>query len=180
MNIFFDTEFTGLHQHTTLISFGAIDESGEHVFYHELNDYDKDQVDAWIQENVINKLRPHQKPVPLEKLKFDLEDWLQDFNEEIIMWGDCLAYDWMLFCQLWGGALNVPKYIHYIPRDICTLFETHGIDPDISRIEFAGHIESRSSLRHNALGDAMLVRDCYRKIQGEKDILDLRERWLTS
>ena len=28
MKIFFDTEFTGLHQHTTLISIGLVDEVG--------------------------------------------------------------------------------------------------------------------------------------------------------
>ena len=34
--IFFDTEFTGLHQKTTLISIGLIAETGE-TFYAELN-----------------------------------------------------------------------------------------------------------------------------------------------
>ncbi len=29
MNIFFDTEFTGLHRNTTLISIGLITETGE-------------------------------------------------------------------------------------------------------------------------------------------------------
>ena len=176
MNIFFDTEFTGLHQHTTLISFGAINESGEESFYHELNDYDKSQVDAWQQENIFPNLLPHQKPVPREKLKFDLEDWLKDFGEEIIIWGDCLAYDWVLFCELWGGALNVPSWINYIPRDLCTLFEIHGIDPDVDRRKFVGHFESRR--QHNALFDAVIIRQCYLKIKQEADIPDLRETWL--
>jgi len=38
--IFFDTEFTGLHQNTTLISIGLISECGK-TFYAELTDYDK-------------------------------------------------------------------------------------------------------------------------------------------
>lgn len=47
--IFFDTEFTGLHQNTTLISIGLIAENGQ-TFYAELTDYDKSQIDGWIQK----------------------------------------------------------------------------------------------------------------------------------
>ena len=55
MKLFFDTEFTGLHKNTTLISLGIIAESGE-CFYAIFTDYDKSQVDDWIQENVLDKL----------------------------------------------------------------------------------------------------------------------------
>jgi len=50
--LFFDTEFTGLHQNTTLISIGIIADSGE-TFYAELTDYAKDQVNDWLRDNVI-------------------------------------------------------------------------------------------------------------------------------
>jgi len=44
MKIFFDSEFTGLHQKTTLISIGLISED-DRYFYYECIDYDKDHVD---------------------------------------------------------------------------------------------------------------------------------------
>jgi hypothetical protein len=53
--LFLDTEFTGLHQRTTLISIGIISECGK-TFYAELSDYDLTQVDDWIQQNVIKNL----------------------------------------------------------------------------------------------------------------------------
>jgi hypothetical protein len=53
--VFFDTEFTGLHKDTTLISIGLIADTGE-TFYAELNDYYPEQVDEWVQQNVISKL----------------------------------------------------------------------------------------------------------------------------
>lgn len=53
MKLFFDTEFTGLHKDTTLISLGMVDEDGR-TFYAEFNDYDKSQCDEWIQKNVHN------------------------------------------------------------------------------------------------------------------------------
>ena len=43
MKIFFDTEFTGLHKNTTLVSIGFISEDGR-TFYAECNDFDWDQV----------------------------------------------------------------------------------------------------------------------------------------
>ena len=55
MKIFFDTEFTGLHKNTTLISIGLIDENGR-TFYAEFTDYDKSQCDDWIKEHVIDNL----------------------------------------------------------------------------------------------------------------------------
>ena len=42
MKIFFDTEFTGLHKDTTLISIGLIDENNRSL-YIELTDYDMSQ-----------------------------------------------------------------------------------------------------------------------------------------
>ena len=55
MNIYFDTEFTGLVPGTTLISMGAVTDSGE-KFYAEFTDYDKSLVDDWIKSNVIDTL----------------------------------------------------------------------------------------------------------------------------
>lgn len=56
MKIFFDTEFTGLHKNTTLVSIGLISED-KRQFYGELIDYNENQCDEWINENVINHLR---------------------------------------------------------------------------------------------------------------------------
>ena len=53
--LFLDTEFTGLHQNTTLISLGIIDENGR-KFYAEFYDYSRLQIDDWLQTNVIDNL----------------------------------------------------------------------------------------------------------------------------
>ena len=182
--VFFDTEFTGLHQNTSLISIGCISKEG-HTFYATLNDYSYEGIDEWIVDNVLGNLLYSEDDQDLKvvddtdafgkrseryydittpKCKDLLLEWLQRSGDDIVMWSDCLAYDWVLFCQLFGGALEVPSFINYIPRDICTLFETKGIDPDISRVEFAGIKETR----HNALSDAILIKACYEKLAGDK------------
>lgn len=177
MRIFFDTEFTGLHQNTTLISIGLVAENGRE-FYAEFTDYDKSQIDGWLQENIIDKLI-YKSNEENENWAYtdgahtgrlgdknyivqELEKWLDSFVEPVEMWSDCLAYDWVLFCQLWGGALNVPKWIYYIPFDICTLFKIKGINPDINREEFLGQdwvVEEGS--KHNVLWDAKVIKACY-------------------
>lgn len=53
--LFFDTEFTGLHKNTTLISLGIVADNGK-KFYAEFLDYNDNQVNNWIKENVIENL----------------------------------------------------------------------------------------------------------------------------
>ena len=173
--IFFDCEFTGLHQNTTLISIGLVSECGK-SFYAEFTDYNKSQVDDWIRENVINKLKfKHDLDFMLDSepadavelygdkqiIKTCLTSWLSQFSS-VEIWSDCLSYDWVLFCNIWGHAFNIPKNIYYIPFDICTLFKIQGIDTDISREKFA-EIQGDSQ-KHNALYDAQVIKKCYEKI----------------
>lgn len=179
--IFLDTEFTGLHQNTTLISIGLISDCGK-TFYAESIDYDKHKVDNWVKENIIKNLKfidnfqvrgfPDHVEIKnnILHIKGNLKLWLEQF-EEIEFWSDCLAYDWVLFCELFGGALRLPKNIYYIPFDICTLFKTKGIDPDINREKFAfgGQFFEGEIEKHNALWDAKIIKMCYdRLIGGEK------------
>lgn len=175
--IFFDTEFTGLHQNTTLISIGMVAETGE-KFYAEFTDYDKSQVDDWLRENVIEKLKFNKLPNDGYSFDWDLKNyqfkaaklsikerieiWLEQFGE-VEMWSDCLSYDWVLFCQLFGHAFNIPKNVYYIPFDICTLFKMRGIDPDINREQYAFNQAAHKD-KHNALHDAEVIMECYKQL----------------
>jgi hypothetical protein len=81
------------------------------------------------------------------------------------MWGDYISYDWVLFCQIFGGALNIPKNVYYIPFDLSTLFKIKGIDSDINREKFANYEDYKFEMpKHNALRDARIIKMCYEKI----------------
>ena len=96
-----------------------------------------------------------------EQIKFSIETWLRQFGQ-VEMWGDCLAYDWVLFRELWdGGHECLPENVYYIPFDLCTLLKSNGIDPDISRIEFS----EMKAVKHNALDDAKVIKACYEKLE---------------
>lgn len=172
--IFLDTEFTGLHKKTTLISIGFVSECGK-TFYAELDDYDYKQVNRWIKKNVISKLKftsGHFSKTTFSDESYSIEtcsnrkvvaiilmEWLKQF-EKVEIWSDCLAYDWVLFIDLFDNAFSIPSNVYYIPFDICTLFKMKGIDPDISREEFSGFKEFDSE-KHNALYDAKIIKKCY-------------------
>lgn len=175
--VFFDTEFTGLHQNTTLISIGLVAENGE-AFYAELTDYDKSQIDNWLQKNVIENLTLGLPEPPKtakmwedqannltylvgekQDLAVALRIWLARFGT-VELWADHISYDWVLFCQIFGHAFNIPKNVHYIPYDLCTLLKVKGYDPDLNREEFAG---IRAESKHNALHDAKVIKACYKR-----------------
>lgn len=175
MKVFFDCEFTGLHQNTTLISIGCVDED-DRQFYAELDDFDLSQVDDWIKENVTNHLwiQNPDKGIDLDKnityccdnkegVANELRKWLSKY-ETVEIWGDVLAYDWVLFCELFGGAFHIPENVYYIPVDLSTILTIrHDFDseihPDMNREKYAG-MESGAK-KHNALWDAIVIRECY-------------------
>lgn len=177
--VFFDTEFSGLHKNTTLISIGLISECGK-TFYAELTDYDTAQIDEWLQTNVLDNLLLRDFILDNSNndfyysggydnlllksntytLETKLRDWLNQF-EQVEIWSDCLSYDWVLFNNIFGHAFNIPENVHYIPYDICTVFKMKDIDPDISRKEFSG-LENET--QHNALADAKMIKACYERL----------------
>jgi DNA polymerase III epsilon subunit-like protein len=171
--IFMNLEFTGLHQNTTIISLALIDLDGR-SFYAKFSDYDKVQLTDWVWANVIGGLTiqkgrnefynsitgPKSDVVPR------LVDWLNSFEEEIEIWGDYIAYDWVLFCELFGGVTSdqFPKCVYYIPYDISTLFRAVGVGPGISRNDFSGE---QTHNQHNALTDAIIISKCYKRLEEE-------------
>lgn len=93
MNLYFDTEFTGLVPGTTLMSMGIIAETGER-FYAEFGDYDQSLVDEWIEENVLKNM--------IIGGNTDLEKQLMESDEKFVGYydqdghfshGDMLVYD---------------------------------------------------------------------------------------
>jgi len=170
--IFFDTEFTGLHIGTTLISIGMVSDDGK-TFYAEFNDYDRDQVTLWIQKNVINKLEYNAKngynsmdsegnyraKTDQKGVKELLEKWLAHFDE-YEFWNDCLSYDWVLLSRLLGGLEGVnPDDDYYYMGSLCSLDKILGVDLDVLREVYGGTEDKR----HNSLFDAMKMKECYEK-----------------
>ena len=182
MKIFFDTEFTGLHKNTTLVSIGLVSEDNRQ-FYAELIDYNEEQCDDWINENVISYLYSKNRDkrqnvyVPNYHLagKYEiakvLENWLSQFDD-IELVSDVCHYDMVLFADLFGGAF-------YMPQNVCAC--CYDINQDIARVYNCSMREafnmSREDIlknygknnkiigdKHNALYDAKVIRELYQAL----------------
>ncbi len=179
VQLFLDTEFTGLHQQAQLISL-ALYHSEETYFYAEFSGIDTTSLNDWVQGHVIPKLNYRQQDHFYENrggitcmkdtaanIAAALQVWLQQF-ELAEIWADVLAYDWVLFCELFGGALNLPSNLFYAPFDLATALYLKGkikpagqYDGDISRYTLAGMDTTR---QHHALEDCRAEKACYQKL----------------
>lgn len=188
MKIFFDTEFTGLHKDTTLISIGMVDEVGR-CFYGEFTDYDVSQVSDWIRENVLSHLMLKDSGM-MERLKNAFKDggyditmvrggravvlsvlrhWLDKYDE-IQFVSDVCHYDFVLLIDLFGTAFDLPKNVcpscHDINQDIASYYgvseyTAFGINRDeIVDEPFLSEFVSK----HNSLYDALVIRLVYSKV----------------
>jgi hypothetical protein len=204
MRAYIDCEFTDLRQSAKFISLALITED-DRFFYAEFNDYDETNLSDWVKFYVLGNLlmsppKPGEqeffsmsrvdKDTPLTEknsiqmrgntveITIALTEWLEQFDQ-LEIWGDYPAYDWVLFCELFGGSLNLPDKIYYIPFDLCTLLKLKGIDPDIGRERCVkDHIQDNPNLMsllgklsitrvffsHNSFYDTLLVRAIVNKL----------------
>jgi hypothetical protein len=183
MKIFIDTEFTGLHQHTKLVSLGAVTEDNK-TFYAECpgfrDGFATTEDNVWFEANVVPHMRlimqgpePFTASSPLgnvevlggtERIRAEFERFIEPYDFVQII-SDCLSYDWVLFNQMWGHAFNIPDQVHYIPFDLCTLLYAVGVDPDINREEYSGLDLGCGVEKHNALWDAQVIKVCWEKCE---------------
>jgi hypothetical protein len=176
MKLFFDTEFTGLHPATTLISLGCVTEN-DCTFYAEFNDYDESQINNWLTNHVVHQLEfaDVEQHLPTlnshhARLKGSRSQVASAFSEwalqfaPVELWADYPAYDWVLLCDLLGGALNLPDTIAGNALDVATLFSVAGLDTNTDRAVFA---EQPQRSLHHALHDAFLAKACYYKLMNQ-------------
>lgn len=185
MNLFLDTEFTGLTQKTNLISLAIVAENGAE-FYAEFTDFqlssNKFDEFIWINDNVIANLFLDDRSQSFELSKMHLKGsksevksalviWLNQFGiiknekgeveQNLFFWADVPHYDWVLFCELFGGARNIPQQIHYMCLDLATLLYAKGEDYNKTRTQILEEVKLKlpeGYAQHNALSDARLCK----------------------
>jgi len=176
--LFLDTEFTGLEQQGELISLAIVADEPR-WFYAEFTDYNPVLLTDWHRENVLPYLyfgTNATKPiVPADCILMEgdsgqivqaLREWLTGFNS-VEIWADVLAYDWVFFCELFGGALHIPQNIFYMPMDFATLLRVRNLDPDTDRVALSGL--PADTKRHNALTDAQILNRCFYELMAKSD-----------
>lgn len=178
--MFFDTEFTGLHKNTTLISIGLVSEDNR-KFYAELIDYDENQCDKWIKENVVahlyktdwNKRQtvyiPNYHLGAKQEIGKVLENWFAQFDEVELV-SDVCHYDMtLLINELFYNAFSLPKNVcpacYDINQDIAKKYNIslrEAFDKSREDILYQHYKENIiQGDKHNALYDAKVIRELY-------------------
>jgi len=188
VKLFLDTEFTELSRYGKLISLAVVSEKND-IFYAELNHISENVCNEWVKENVLPRLLfPNRKThfsednatffvkdSPVE-ISHKFSEWLSRFGE-IEIFGDCPAFDWVLLCDLFGTAFDIPENIFYIPFDVATLLRCTGIDPDINREQFVrtnkgdyaiDMIKKKAKGPHNSLFDAFIIKYTFEILENMK------------
>jgi DNA polymerase III epsilon subunit-like protein len=171
--VFADTEFTGEHSKTTLVSVGFVTLDNKKL-YITLNDFNKGQVTPWLKKNVLSKIDKKlniNKKEAYQKISKFLSDYSKGEKIQLITAGKGL--DLILIFDLFHQKNLKKKYMHYLydlPKylnhefhlDIYTLFYLCGYNKKINREKFAELKGERK--KHNALYDAMVIRKCFLKL----------------
>jgi hypothetical protein len=177
--IFIDTEFTGEHQNTTLVSIGIVTFEGVSL-YITLNDYDASQVTPWLTENVLGGI-DERTSVSSKDAAILINNFLNNYSDGekiyVVSWG--LSQDLILFFEIFkylnGDNIENYHYLHNLPNylqhhcgiDLATLFIVSDVDLSISRAQYAG---MDNVDRHNSLSDAKVVRECFLRLIKENNI----------
>ena len=151
MRYFIDTEFeeSGPHKPIILISIGIVAEDGNEL-YLENSEVHLPRLNPWLQENVV----PHLKGPRVNT--FEIAEAIKKFippknmgdalYEQPEFWGYFADYDWVVFCQLFGKMIDLPKGYPMYCLDLKQLAHHLGIP----RRAFP----EQEGVEHHALADA--------------------------
>lgn len=179
INIYFDTEFTGLQKDTNLISIGLISETGEE-FYAEFSSINTEVLDSWIRNNVLNNTVKYGNLQVTdlvldetnyhfgtkEEIRVELEAWLKQYNDVQLI-SDVCHYDMVLFIDIFGTAFDIPSivnpYCYDINNDIALYCDISYKEAfNLNREDFLSEegIDIKG-VKHNSLYDAKVIKEIY-------------------
>lgn len=148
MKFFIDTEFieSGPGHPIELLSIGIVSENGR-TFYAANKDANLSRANEWVRTNVIPHLGGFR--LHFDAIRRGILDFVGDSEPEF--WGYYSDYDWVVFCQIFGAMIDLPKGWPMFCRDLKQLCADKG-NPKLPEQE---------SVEHNALNDALWNKQVY-------------------
>lgn len=147
MRYFLDTEFIDNGKTIDLISIGIVAGDGR-TYYAEPQECDLTLASEWVVNNVIPHLTGDKKP------RKQIADEISEFiipGDDPQIWAYYGAYDWVVFCQLYGRMLDIPSHIPHFFHDVKSF--SYGLGNP--------KLPSQHGVKHHALGDAFWVKNAY-------------------
>lgn len=173
MRFWFDTEFIEDGHTIDLLSIGLVAEDGRE-YYAVSSDADWSRASDWVTKNVLPHLLDQCLPFKVTdpKSRRQIRHEILEFVGETPVdahsgrqkrhefWAYYGAYDWVVFCQLFGRMIDLPKHFPMYVRDVKQLADELG-NPALP-------LQPKNA--HHALVDARWTREAWTMLQG------LRER----
>lgn len=159
MRFFLDSEFMEDGHTIEPLSIGIVSELF-HKLYVVITDADLDRANDFVRAEVLPHLRAT-PPAGTETVfctKAGAKHWIMDWLQRVLpdgdtpeFWADYGAYDWVLFCQLWGNMTDLPEGFPMFIRDVEQLRHDIGWDGPFPHEEMRNF---RDEPAHNAVHDA--------------------------
>jgi hypothetical protein len=156
MRYFLDTEFmeSGPRDPIRLISIGIAAEDGR-TYYAEDASAPLDKANPWVRQNVIPFLWGPRKE--RHEIRSDIAMFVADPAPEF--WGYFADYDWVVFCQLFGSMVDLPRHFPQFCMDLQQVAAMRGVPRE-------SFVPAKAEREHDALADAVWHRDLYRFLVG--------------
>ena len=144
MRYFLDTEFieSGPSFPVQLISIGIVAEDGREL-YAVSSEFDSSLANTWVREHVLSQLNSHGEYFSLKEIAAKVLEFVGS-DLQPSFWGYYADYDWVVFCQMFGTMMDLPKGFPMYCRDIKQLCDEKG-NPTLP---------AQGKGEHNALADA--------------------------
>jgi hypothetical protein len=151
---FIDTEFIEPVEpgEIDLISIALVDKNGRE-YYAISNEFDPSKANEFVKENVLPKLDDSSTWKSRAVIKQELLDFVVGDGEGIEFWGEYSAYDWVVFCRIFGSMVDLPPGYPYYCNDLIQWMKQLGLGQIPVPIE--------STEVHNALFDARWNKKAY-------------------
>ncbi len=143
MKFTFDTEFIEDGKTIDLVSIGIVNLDTNEELYLISSEFDASKADDWVKENVLSKLDPIEPRYTREAIKQKVTDFCGSNPEFHTYYA---AYDWVVFCQLFGKMIDLPKGYPMLSMDIKQEILRRGIKKE--------QLPPDPVDEHNALADA--------------------------
>ena len=143
MKYFLDTEFieSGPYKPIQLISIGIVREDGQ-TLYCVSAEFKDDDASEWVKQNVLDQIPRDYPRYSLQSIALEILAFVGKDKPEF--WGYYADYDWVVFAQIFGTMMDLPKGYPMYCRDLKQLCDQLG-NPKLPE---------QGKGEHNALADA--------------------------
>lgn len=153
MRYYLDTEFieAGPTQPIRLLSIGIVAEDGRSYYSVASDGWIPSDLSPWLLENVMPHLGGPWRP--RATIRDQLGIFMGQERERPEIWAYFADYDWVLFCQLFGRMIDLPKHFPFYCRDLKQEMDRLGIKKD--------QLPEMDGRPHNAFDDALWAKKAH-------------------